>query len=311
MTQARPLPPVSTDGPHAIGIDVGGTKIAGGIVNLATGTVTARRQIATLCDRGGEAVLQDVAAMARGLVADGAQAGLVPQALGVGVAELVSPAGQVFSGYRIRWRGIDVAARLGPILPTTVSADVRAAALAEVRHGAGRGLGQVYFVTIGTGISGVLVQHGIPFAGARGAALVIANGPTRYSCPACGHVDSAIVEDIASGPGLAAAYGAPAEAVLAAAEAGEARALTVIAHATRALGRNLALLAGALDPAALIIGGGLGAAPGVYFRHLTVAIRAGLWVEDPDTLVIAQAALGRDAGLIGAAAATLQAMPVV
>ena len=222
--------------------------------------------------------------------------------LGVAVAELVDPRGQVFSDYRIAWKGMDIVAGLSPIAGTTMSSDVRAAALAEARFGAGRGLTDFYFVTIGTGISGVLVQNGTPYPGSRGAALVIANGPMRYRCPACGHTTTQVVEDIANGPGLAAAYGQPAETVLADANAGNRRAIHLIDHATEELGRVLALLVGALDPQAIIIGGGLGSAPGIYFEKLTHAIRAGLWQDQG--LQITQAALARDAGIIGAALTT-------
>jgi glucokinase len=312
----RPLAPslpVAAEDPApaatALGIDVGGTKIAGAVVTLATGRIAARQQIPTGAGRGGAAVLADVEAMARDLLAAARATGQAPVALGIGVAELVSPEGRVFSDHRIAWRGIDIAGQLSAILPATLSADVRAAALAEARHGAGRGIGDFLYVTIGTGVSGVLVQNGVPYAGSRGAALVIANGPTRHRCAACGHLASSEVEAIASGPGLAAAYGAPAEAVLAAAAAGEPRALAVIDQATHELGRVLALLAGSLDPAAIIIGGGLGTAPGVYFERLRRQVHAGLWDGDARVLAVVQSALGPDAGIIGAAAAAAQQHP--
>lgn len=289
---------------HAIGIDVGGTKIAGGVVDVSTGAVSLRRQVPTDAERGGQPVLDDVAAMARALLADAAGTGVHPAALGVGVPELVDPAGQAFSAYRIAWAGLDVQSRLAPILPTVLSSDVRAAALAEARFGAGRGIADFLYVTIGTGVSGVLVQDGVPYAGSRGAALVIANGTTRHRCPGCGHVTAHMVEDLASGPGLAAAYGAPAEQVLAAGRSGDARACEVIGNATFELGRVLALLADALDPAAIVIGGGLGSAPGPYFEGLVSATRAGLWADDDRSLPFLQARLGADAGIVGAAVST-------
>jgi glucokinase len=179
---------------------------------------------------------------------------------------------------------------------------VRAAALAEARFGLGRGVAEFLFVVIGTGVSGVLVQDGRPYAGSRGAALVIANGTTVLQCAHCGRRTDSIVEDIASGPGIAAAWGsARAETVLRAAETGDARALAVIDHATRELGRVLALLVNSLDPAVLILGGGLGSAPGPYFDALAGSVRAGLWTGAPHDLPILQSRLGDDAGLIGAA----------
>ena len=114
-----------------------------------------------------------------------------------------------------------------------------------------------------------------------------------------------MVEDIASGPAIAAAF-APrcrAEDVLLAAAAGNPTAIAIIDHATAELGRSLALIVDALDPACLIIGGGLGSASGRYFDSLTRAMRAGLWQAGDHHLPILQAALGPDAGLIGAALA--------
>lgn len=314
----QPAPGV-VEGRHAIGIDVGGTKIAGGVVDLATGAVSQRVQMPTDFARGGAAVLADVARMARDLLHGAKGLGVMPTALGIGVAELVDTKGEVFSDYRIKWRGLDVpgrlAAQISDLEPSkiVVSSDVRAAALAEARYGAGRGGADFYYVTIGTGVSGVLVQNGQPYAGTNGAGLVIANGPMRCTCPLCGHVAAHVVEDIASGPALAAAFasGCRAEDVVAAAMAGDARARAVIEHAAGALGPVLALLAGALDPDRLVIGGGLGSAPGPYFDRLTTAIRAGLWEGYRRDLPIVQAALGPDAGLIGAAAATMNAQEPV
>lgn len=307
MNSAPHPGPRQEQGRYALGIDVGGTKVAGGIVDLATGSVSARRQVATDYERGGAAILDDTVTLARNLKDEARRLGLPVAALGLGVAELVDRHGRVFSDHRIRWSGFDVAGVLGTVLPTKISADVRAAALAEARFGAGRGLSDFYYVTVGTGVAGVLVLDGVPYAGSRGAALVIANSMERRRCTVCGNETCWMVEDAASGPGIAAAYGVDtAEAVLAAARGGEARALQVIDHATRELGRVLSLLADSLDPQVMVIGGGLGCAPGPYFDALSGHVRAGLWDGVPNPLILTQAEMGADAGLIGAALATLQ-----
>lgn len=294
----------------AIGIDVGGTKIAGGLVT-GEGTVAARRQQPTDPARGGGPVLEDVAAMARDLSREASRMGLAPMALGVGVPELVDPAGRVFSGYRIAWDGLDVRARLSALMPAVVESDVRAAGLAEARFGAGRAFREFLFVTVGTGVSAVHVRDGQPYRGSRGAALVIANGRRRRRCESCGHLDDTELEDIASGPALVAAMGWPpgrgAAAVLEAARAGDARATSALGRATSELGEALALLVGALDPEAVVVGGGLGSAPGPYWEGLRAAIRAGLWDGDARELPVLQAALGPEAGVVGAAAAAMAA----
>jgi glucokinase len=306
MTIARAPSKDPPQARYALGVDVGGTKIAGGIVDLETGAITSRRVIPTDYARGGEPVLADVIDLVRDLLAETRKLGLPPQTLGLCVAELVDKKGRIFSDHRIAWSQIDVAARLGAILPTTLSADVRAAALAEAHFGAGRGLSDFYFVTIGTGVSGVLVLNGLPYAGSRGAALVIANTQRGHICSKCGAAERHMVEDIASGPGLVAAYGtgARAEEVLAAAEGGDAKAISVIERAAGELAGVLAILADGLDPQAMIFGGGLGSAPGPYFPALKRALRAALWDGVDHPFVVSQAALGSDAGLIGAAVST-------
>lgn len=297
-------PRLQTGASAALGIDVGGTKIAGAIVNLRTGTIAARRQVATDFGQGGGAVLAKVAEMARGLAGDAARQGTALLGLGVGVAELVDPRGAVFSAHRIAWKGIDVQSQLSRILPARLDADVRTAALAEARYGAGRQWRDFLYVTVGTGISAVSVRDGQPYVGANGAALVIANGLTQRRCPVCGHVDEQTLEEVASGPGLVAASGGTgtAEDVLAAAAAGDRRAISAIDHATAQLGAVIALLVNSLDPAAVIIGGGLGSAPGRYWTSLREAITAGVWDGFERELHIVQAELGPDSGLIGAAA---------
>ncbi len=155
--------------------------------------------------RGGAAILSDTLALARELKDEARRLGVGVQALGVGVAELVDGEGRVFSDHRIRWTGLDAGGQLSQVLPTVISSDVRSAALAEAQFGAGRGARDFYFVTIGTGVAGVLVLDGVPYAGSRGAALVIANSMERHRCPACGHERRGMIEDVASGPALAAA----------------------------------------------------------------------------------------------------------
>ncbi len=312
MLTARtaPWPDRCAESDHALGIDVGGTKIAGAVVDLASGALLMRRLLPTRPERGGDAVLDDVHGMASDLLVSARAAGVEPVGIGVGVAELVNPSGQVFSGYRIAWNGFPVQERLTALLPARVEADVRAAALAEARLGAGRGIDHFLYVTIGTGVSAVSVQHGRPYAGARGAALVIANGTMRHRCRHCGEEFSLVLEDLAGGAGLAQAmHRDRAEEVLAAAEAGHKAALALVDHATRELGQTLALLVGALDPLAVIVGGGLGSAPGLYFQLLHRGITEGLWDGDARVLAIRQAELGADAGIIGAALSAPSVIP--
>jgi glucokinase len=295
--------------PCAIGIDIGGTKIAAGLVSLDTGRVTLRRQVATRPERGGAAVLAETAALARELLAAARAEGRAVRGVGVGVPELVDAEGRIASDHAIPWRGLPLAERLALDVPTAVEADVRAHALAEARYGAGRGSALFAFVTVGTGISSCLVQGGRPFAGARGNALVLASSPLTTTCTVCGARLQPVLEDFAGGPGLVARYnersGAAlerAEEVLAAAAAGDEVAADVVRSAGEALGVSLGWLVNVLDPERVVVGGGLGTAGGLYWSSAVAATRAHIYADATRDLPIVPAALGADAGLIGAAA---------
>ena len=294
---------------HAIGIDVGGTKIAGGVVDLAAGQVLLRRRAPTLPQRGGQAVLDDAVQMAHALAQEAAQQQLTIGGVGVGICELVSPQGEITSANLVDWRALPVQQRFSEIAPTVVESDVRASALAEARYGAGQRFSLFAYITVGTGISSTLVQEGRPFAGARGNALVLATMPLTTRCDRCGALLNPVLEEIASGPALVAAYNRQggsaqrAEEVMAAAQAGDPLANEVVAFAGESLGNSVAFLVNVLDPEAVVVGGGLGMAGGLYWERMVAATRAHIYAGDTRELPILQAALGVDAGLIGAAAA--------
>ena len=293
---------------YAIGIDVGGTKIAGGLVDLQTAAIRARYTTPTAAARGGRAVLHDVVAMAAALGDAAVSQGISVNGIGLGVCELVSPQGAITSAHTIDWIGIPVASELAAIAPTVVESDVRAHARAEAYYGAGRDVQDFVFVTVGTGISSCLVLAGQPHAGAHGNALVLASSPLTTICPACGATAHPILEAIASGPAIAERYsretGIPysrAEAVFTAASAGEQVAVTILKDGGVALGVSLGWLVNILDPQALILGGGLGSIEGLYWDAMMAATRAHIWADTSRDVPIQHAMLGNDAGIIGAA----------
>lgn len=298
---------------YLIGLDIGGTKIAGGLVAFPEGRIVNHRVIPTRPERGGQAVLEETLALAESLQTEAAAQGRQVAGIGVGLAELVDLEGNVTSAHTLDWRDLPVQALFSRLAPAVVESDVRAPALAEALFGAGRSFRLFLYVTIGTGISCCLVQEGRPYAGARGGALVMASSPFSVICPTCGSLLQPVTEEIASGPALVTRYQAllgakagpdfsRAEAVLAAANEGDQVAVEVIRTAGLALGSSLGLVINVLDPEAVVIGGGLGSAGGFYWDSLVEATRQHIWSEMTRTLPILPAALGPEAGLIGAAA---------
>lgn len=301
---------MTAGGPGVLGIDVGGTKIAAGIVDPATGAIIHRETIATEATRGGEAVLADALALARRLIDAGGRRVI---RIGVGVPQLVDTGGRIRSAYNFDWTNLPVRERFSTLAPATIESDVRAAARAEARFGAGRGRRLFAYITIGTGVSYCLVVDGRPYAGANGFAIHFASSALHVPCEACGHINAPIVEEIASGPALARAFArrtgasiAGAADLLAAANVGDAVASEIVAGAARQLGPLVALVVNMLDPEAIVLGGGLGLAEGVYRTELIASARAHIWADSCRDLPILPATFGVDAGLIGAALAACE-----
>jgi glucokinase len=277
----------------------------------------SKRVIPTLPQRGGEAVLEDALALAASLQQEGIAAGRNVSAIGIGVAELVDLNGNVTSAQTIPWRGTPVQKRFTEIAPAIVEADSRAAGFCEAKYGAGRDHRIFLYVTVGTGIGSSLVIDGIPYAGARGSSGTLASGPLTTRCTDCGAMLRPVLEQIASGPALVSRYNELAATnkaqhgaeVLAAARAGDPHAIAVVRTAGEALGATVGLMVSMLDPAAVVVGGGLGTAGGLYWESFVTSTRQHIWSDTNRGLPMVTARYGSDAGFVGAAALALQRYP--
>jgi glucokinase len=307
----------------AIGLDVGGTKIAAGIV-LTSGNYLHRKIIPTGPERGGTAVLTDVTTLAVELMALAQSAGLSVAGIGVGVAELVDLDGNVTSSNLIAWQDISVQDHLAKLAPTIIESDVRASALGEALYGAGQTFDIFTYISVGTGISYCLMMNGRPYTGARGNALILASSPLTLKCTHCGLVSAPLLVEEAGGPGLVRRYNEKlaleayhqerslsqgGEDVLAAVKAGDSLAIEVVSSAGEMLGVTVGWLVNVLDPEAVIVGGGLGSTEGLYWDSFVAATRCHIWSDTNRNIPIIHASLGPHAGFIGAAATVFQRQP--
>ncbi len=286
----------------AVGIDVGGTKIAAGLVKFPSGIVVFREQAPT--GASSEAALESLVKLTNDLSARSRGAGLTLRGIGVGICEIVRRDGTIASNASLTWSEADLQQRLGSTAPVVIEADVRAAARAEALFGAGQNLDCFLYISIGTGISSCLVIDGQPFTGAHGATGTFASGPFPSMDPS----KTGSLEEFSSGTGLRARFkasGGKAESgreVIAAAEQGNKAASEVVRSGAAALGASIGWLVNVLDPRAVILGGGLGLNRGVYYDTLIKAARKHIWWHGHREVPIVQAETGADAGLIGAAA---------
>jgi glucokinase len=296
----------------AVGIDVGGTKTAIVAVDPDTGEVLGQRSLDSRAADGAHQLRDRLGAIVDHLVAE---LGGRVDGIGVGVPELVTPDGLVTTDVVLPGLRGDLVTDWAALGVTAVAADVRAAAIAEATFGAGRGYASFCYVSVGTGISHCLVLDGVPWAGAHGAAILLGSG-VLVDRALAGGSGTQPLEDFASGPGILEQYraaGGVAEStpdVLARCE-DDPQARRVVTAAGRALGLGLAELVNLTDPQAVIVGGGLGSAPGGYWDSAVAAAVPAIWAESARDVALTQSALGPLAGAIGAALVSRRRPPTV
>jgi predicted NBD/HSP70 family sugar kinase len=290
----------------ALGIDVGGTKVALVLLD-AEGTVLAERRLLNRRHPDAETLLEAVAHEAASLAQE-RPAGSILAGTGVGICELVGPTGEVESATTIPWRRSDLDEAFSALGPLTVEADVRAAALAEAVFGSGRPFATFGYVTLGTGISSAFVREGEAWTGAHGAAQLLGSARITLPCPHCGRMLDTSLEDVASGAGIARRYRertgldvTGSDEVVAAAAGDDAAAEQVLTEAADALGSFLALFVNLFDPHAMVLGGGLVSAETPFREQVLGAARSHIWAESACSTPFLIGELGPNTGAIGAA----------
>ena len=280
-------------GSPVLGIELGGTKLAAALVDGPV--VLERRETPTDRTGGAAAWIEAVARLVEGWkdcrAAGIAVTGLVQDGLWRAVNPATLPVPDDFP------LTTTLADRLG--LPVIARNDAQAAAWGEYRFGAGRG-GITVFVTVSTGIGGGLVVGGRLVEGRTGLAGHL--GITPIETP-----DGVVMlEDVASGAALVrmAEGRGSAAAVTAAALRGEPWATALLDRTIAPLALALRRLHLELDPDSIVIGGGLGLAPG-YLDRLESQLAPLSALMRPR---ISAAALGADAGLIGIADLAISAL---
>lgn len=307
---------------QAVGIDVGGTKIAG--ARVTEGGAVVARTVAPARADDPEATLATMIACAREVRSPDVVA------IGVGAAGLADVAsGSVRYAPNLAWREFPITARLRDALglPVRLDNDATAAAWAEYRFGAGRGHRHLLLVTVGTGLGGGMVSDGRLQRGAHGFAGEIGHIIVEPEGPRCGCGNRGCWERVASGwtieelgraaiddptcliatlaGGDRAAVRGPL--VTEAARAGDPGAIAIFGRVGARLGEGIAGLVNVLDPEIVIVGGGVSAAGELLLEPTRAAFAAA--VEAPEhrpPVPIVAAELGSDAGAIGAAVLALE-----
>jgi len=293
--------------PIVVGIDLGGTELRAAAMDESA-QVLRHARLPTAADAGPAAIVEQMARLV-----DEVSSGLVPVGIGIGSpGPLDAASGTVIHAPMLRgWRDVPLARlvteRTG--LPTFLENDANAAALAEWRLGAARGLRHVVYVTVSTGIGGGIIVDGRLLHGHRSLAgeighMIVTEDPVPCACGGFG-----CWETLASGSALgrrAEAAGLQTDGPMTArlvaerAAAGDETAQRLMAEEARYLGIGFANLLHLYAPEMIVVGGGVSAALPMMTEEITrtVAARA---MPAYRNVPIRAAALGTQAGVIGAA----------
>lgn len=313
---------------YAVGVDIGGTKIFAGVINLENGEVVASARKRTYPERGVDFFmqrLQDVIATALDSVK--LPGGAQPVAIGVGIAGQVDRERGVILGAPNLAHGmvnLEVAGQLNKRfkLPVAIGNDVEVAALGEQFYGEGRGHKDFVYVSVGTGIGGAIVQNAELYRGATGTAGEIGHTVVQYNgrfcgCGGRGHLEAyasrtaltrVLFAEMARGRGtklrdlLKSGDTAIRSKMLArCVDDGDELVIEAVDEAADYLGAGLGSLASFYNPARVILGGGLIEALPLYFERAALRAREISLPISGRQLDLVRTELGDNAGIIGAA----------
>jgi glucokinase len=297
---------------HAIGVDLGGTKILAGVV-ARDGAIVRRHERATPHDSQ-DSVVRELEAAVSELMSDEIAAigfgapSPIDQRRGV-VVECVNLPLEDFALRDAMAGRFD--------LPIGLDNDANAAAIGEWRAGAGRGVDNLVMLTIGTGLGGGVIAGGRPFRGSTGAGVelghvvIVHDGrPCQGSCHGHGHLEP-YVTGLAASAAAREAFGPAADAhrLVRLANEGDATARGILAELGGYLGSGMGSFVNIFEPELLVIGGGFGVAA---WEHVIPAAEEVMRREAlrpmRDTVTVVRGELGTAAGLIGAAFVGFEAL---
>lgn len=320
---------------HALGIDFGGTKLLAAVVELDTGKVVATAKKRTSASDDSKAILERLYDVADGALQSAELKPKQLEGIGVGAAGQVNAAEGVLVGTpNLSQAVVDlpIAASLRKRygVPAALRNDVQVAATGEMAFGAGRGFDDVVFCFVGTGVGGAVVSGGKLQTGASGSAgeighIVVDNGGRICGCGGRGHLESyasrtaitfSLMGDLKRGresvlrelaPELTTAAMWPESgavrsgALQRAMELGDPLVIETITDAGRYLGYGLASVINLLNPARIVLGGGVIESVGLMFEVAVEYASREALAAPLASVEFVRASLGDHAGVVGAA----------
>jgi glucokinase len=292
-----------------LGIDIGGTKVLVGRVGRSGHLLGDTLSLPSKASSADEVVDILVTAVGKALARGGAEV----VGVGLGCAGTIEhDRGIVATSPNLPLRDVPLVARLEErlALPVVIENDANAAAVAEHRVGAALGMSHVVMVTLGTGIGGALILDDRLYRGSRGGAGEVGHMVVEANGEKCKCGRRGCWEQYASGAGLARVgfrtVGLFERGAFSGEQVGElARQNVAAAHTALKevgfwLGLGLANLVNIFDPEMVVVGGGLGNLGELLLAHARLVVTQEALLPGRDQVKIVSAALGAEAGLIGA-----------
>ena len=305
-----------------IGIDLGGTKLAAGVID-ENYALLSRAEKPTRAAMGAETVIADMAECVRMALAEAGKSIADCAGAGIGSPGLCDTAkGSVRNTHNLGWYGVPVCDMLSKELgvPVKVDNDANCAALGEVVAGAAKGSKSALMVTLGTGVGGGIIIGGEIYSGWQslggeiGHMCIVMDGE-QCSCGEKGcweayAASSALVRQAEKAAAehpeslLAADAGSlDGKKIFAAVNAGDSVAMAVVERYCAYVGVGIVNLVNAIYPESIIIGGGISAVGETILSPIREYIGEHFFASKKELMPrVAQAQLGNDAGIIGAAA---------
>lgn len=307
---------------YAVGVDVGGTRIAAALVDRK-GRMLKEVRTLTPSQAGPFAIVDSIIEVIEDVTA-GVHPGEIA-GIGVGLPAQIDFLKQsVEFCTNLPLAGVDMRSLVMSRVrhPVTIDNDGNCAGIGESRFGAGAGVRDFVMITLGTGVGGALILDGRPYRGSRGLGGEIGHMVVDLDGPPCpcggtGHIESYLGRPALAARGRDAAReyrghaireqagGDPeritAEDVVAAARAGDELAAEILRDAGTVLGEALVGIVNLLNPKLVLVGGGIGESCELLVSRAAEVIADESLAGRRDVRVV-QAALGNDAGALGAAA---------
>jgi glucokinase len=298
-----------------IGVDVGGTKMTAALATR-DGKIVKLLRIQTKREEGAEGGFKAICEMVKSLLDEARTQGLSVEKIGVGFGGPVNfESGTVYLSHHVPgWENFPLRDELECrfSIPVTVDNDANAGTLGEWMFGAGKGVNDLLYVNIGTGIGGGIISGGKLVRGWRNLAGEIGHMTVKPDGPTCTCGRKGCLEALASGSAIGREgterLGRPvrSEEVFQLADQGDPIAKQILAEAVDALAFAIGAAANLFNPKKVILGGGVAEAP----EHLLIEplrerlVRYTL-PQVHEGLEVIRAQLGYDAGIMGAIALAL------